>query len=70
MGKVVDITPNHDPMGLARDMVKAVEKEGIVAGFYVLLTEEGDLIYDGAAYHKKDLLWALERTKQNLLGGG
>jgi|TARA_Y100000296_G_C5134436_1_gene237407 hypothetical protein len=50
-------------------MREKVEQNTIVAGFYVLLTEDDELIYDGAAYHKKDLLWALHRTIKDLIDG-
>ncbi len=69
MSSLHSIIPPHEPIGLAQDMREKVEQNTIVAGFYVLLTEDDELIYDGAAYHKKDLLWALHRTIKDLIDG-
>jgi S-ribosylhomocysteine lyase LuxS involved in autoinducer biosynthesis len=64
MAVIIDITPHHEPVSLARDMVDRAP--GCSAGFYMLL--DGDeLVYDGCGMTKKDILWALERTKLRIL---
>lgn len=64
--KIHDITPSHNPISIARDMVDLAPS--CVAGFYVLLDKNDVLIYDGAGMKRKDLLWALERLKIELMG--
>lgn len=65
--EVVDITPMQDPIGLARDMVVRAQTENCKAAFYMLVDEDDELIYDGCAEQRKELLWALERLKAILL---
>jgi hypothetical protein len=69
MTEVHDITPLHNPVSLARQMVKDAEDEGSIAGFYILLNTDDSLTYQGAGVTSKDLLWALERMKGLVLNG-
>ena len=65
--EVHDITPMQDPIGLARDMEVRAQDKDFVAGFYLLMTEDGKLYYDGCSERRADLLWALERMKAEIL---
>ena len=64
---IPDITPDHNPVKLAKVMMKKAPE--CVAGFYCLLTDDGGLIYDAAGIHRRDLLWALEKTRIELIKG-
>lgn len=63
----VDITPNHNPVKLAQTMVE--KAPGAVAGFFILLDEDGGLYRDMNGMSERDILWALEKCKNELLNG-
>ena len=65
LAEVLDITPAHEPIGIARQMVK--HAIGAKAGLYVLMGDDDKLSWDMAGHCRKDLLWALERMKQELM---
>ena len=65
---VADITPEHNPLSLARDMIKLAEDPECVAGFYMVSFDDGSMRSDGCCYKKKDLLWAIEKLKMRVLG--
>lgn len=63
--KIHDITQGHEPVALARDMLaKAPECK---AGFAMLENPDGSLWFEGVGHRKKDLLWALERLKHDII---
>jgi len=67
--EVIDITKPDDPIGLARQMEKDAQADSFVAGFYMLVKEDGTLLYEGCAERRAELVWAIERLKAKLLGG-
>ena len=64
---VKDITPDHNPISLARDMVEIAGKEDAVAGFYLIAFADGTLTFDCAGNRRADLVWALEKMKLEIL---
>ena len=68
-----DITPDHVPVGLARDILDRVENEGsrarALAVVFLYTTKEGEpaLFYESCGHEKRDVLWALENLKKQLL---
>ena len=65
MTEVADITPGHEPIALARDMVERAP--GCTACVCVLVKEDGSLWYDMAGHQRKDILWALQRMIHALM---
>ena len=65
LAEVIDITPPHEPIGVAREMVRRAV--GAKAGLYVLVHADGKLSWSMAGHARKDILWALERMKQELM---
>ena len=64
--QVTDITPSHNPVWLAREMVhRAPEAK---AGIAILLND-GELWYDMAGFKRQDILWALQRMIHELMEG-
>ncbi len=63
--EVVDITPDHNPISLTKDMTKLAPDS--CAGFYILLKEDGSLHWDMCAMSKRDMLWALEKARIKLM---
>ena len=57
----------HDPVGLLEDGLEQAHARKAAAAVVVLVDGEGKLWFDCAGYHKKDVLWALERMKLELL---
>lgn len=64
---VTDITPDHSPIALAKEMLK--ESPDAIGGFYVLIDKDDTLTYDMAAITRKDLLWAIKKMENLLLNG-
>ena len=62
-----DITPSHNPIGLARDMEKVAINTESVAGLYILIDKDGHLKYDACGNENQQVLWALEIMKFNLM---
>ncbi len=56
---VIDITPPHLPIAVAKDMMERAPKA--VAAVAALVEEDGTLWYDCAGYKRKDVLWALQK---------
>lgn len=67
MSEVTDITPEHNPIALAREMEERAKQPDCVTGFYILIFKDGTMEYEGCADRKKDLLWALELMKKKVL---
>ncbi len=65
MSEVEDITPNHEPISLAREMVERAP--GAAAGLCVLVREDGSVWYDMAGHQRADVLWALQRMIHTLM---
>ncbi|MGI9489133.1 MAG: hypothetical protein ACR2RF_25260 [Geminicoccaceae bacterium] len=57
----------HDPQGLLEECSTRWRDEKLRAAFVLIVDEQDRLQWDGAAYQRKDLLWAIERFKQELL---
>ena len=53
---------------MARDMLKAAEDEDSIAGFYLVLKSDGRMKYDGCGETRRDLVWALEKMKAEVIG--
>ena len=71
MSKVVDITPQHEPLSIIREaeqeIIRSRDELNIVAAFVVLIDENGDLWRRAAGYQKRDVLWALMRCQNDLM---
>ena len=64
---VIDITPSHSPVRLAREMEKRAH--GVEAGLVVLTDGNGFLWYDMAGNERRDILWALQKMIHELMEG-
>ncbi len=62
---ISDITPKHDPLTLARDMVRVAP--GCAAGLYVLIERDGKVTYDMAGHQRAFILWGLQRMMHELM---
>lgn len=58
---------DHDPQGLLEDCATRWQDDHLKAALVIVTDEQGCLSWGGAAYQRKDLLWALERFKLELL---
>ncbi len=65
MNDIADITPDHSPVACAKEMLR--KAPGCKAGIFCLMLEDGSLDYDSSAFQTKDLLWALEAMKFDLM---
>ena len=65
MNDIGDITPPHEPISVARDMVK--EAPGCKAAVAVLVREDGSIWQDDCGHERAYVLWALERARQRLM---
>ena len=65
MNDVTDITPEHEPIALARKM--AVEAIGARAGVAILISEDGSLWYRMAGRERAYIMWALQRMIHMLM---
>ncbi len=65
---VADITPKHEPVGLAREMLELAP--GTVAGAYVLVQEDGVILFDTCGHDNRSVLWGLQKMCHNLMTGG
>lgn len=59
---------DHDPQGLLEDCAKRWTDERLRAAVVLVTDEQDRLMWDGAAYQKRDLLWMLEKFKLQILG--
>jgi len=64
-GDVADITPGSNPVALARDMLRDAPEA--LAGAYVLVKENGDVLYDMAGSQRAIVLWGLQRMIHHLM---
>ena len=62
---VADITPDHEPIALARKM--AAEAIGARAGIVILIGEDGELWYRMAGRERAYIMWALQRMVHQLM---
>ena len=62
---IADITPDHEPIALARKM--AVEAIGARAGVAILISEDGSLWYRMAGRERAYIMWALQRMVHQLM---
>lgn len=65
MGKVVDISPPHEPISLAREMVDRAP--GNKAALAVLVSEDGNIWYEMAGHERAYIMWALQRMVHQLM---
>ncbi len=65
MAEIVDITPEHDPIALAREMVERAP--GCRAGLVVLVRDDGSIWYDMAGHERAYIMWALQRMAHALM---
>jgi hypothetical protein len=65
---VADITPAHDPIAVARDMVERAP--GCRAGVCVLVKADGNIWYDCAGRRSADVLWALNCMIHQIMTAG
>ena len=67
MGKLLDITPQHNPITLSDEFKKVVEGGKAKAAFFAVIDEDDELIYAEAAFQGRDLLWLVELIKKDLM---
>ncbi len=67
MSAVTDITPDHSPVAVAREMVDTAINRKATAGAWVLVSPEGTLISDCAGVRTADLVWALTRMLHEIM---
>lgn len=65
MAEVHDITPLHEPIGIAREMLERAPE--CTSGLAVLVQRNGKLWFDSAGHQRKDILWALEKMIYELM---
>lgn len=59
MSAVTDITPLHEPIALAREMVERAPDA--TAAVCILVKSDGSLWYDMSGHRRVDVMWALQR---------
>jgi len=65
---ITDISPVHKPIALIREAERVIQEDGDITAAFVLMIREDDSVwFDGAADKRKDLLWAMERLKFELM---
>ena len=57
--KIVNITPAHKPISLAKEMVERAPESS--SALCVLVQSDGKLWYDMAGHRQLEILWALQR---------
>ena len=65
MDNVVDITPKHDPMGLAKEMVSRAPDAKV--GIAVLIKKDGEMWFDCCGNDAAYVVYALERMKHQIM---
>ena len=65
MSDIADITPDHEPIALAREM--ATEAIGARAGVAILISKDGSLWYRMAGRERAYIMWALQRMIHMLM---
>ena len=63
--KLADITPPHDPVSIARDMLE--KAPGCRAGLYVLIDADDRMHWEMCGHQRKDILWALQKMIHSLM---
>lgn len=63
--KIHDITPPHEPISVARNMIERAP--AATAGIAVLIDPDGLIWWEMAGHAKKDILWALVKMQQELM---
>ena len=64
-----DITPGFRVEALLRQQTELCREHGYKAAFFVAMTSNGELRSDMCGMEKKDILWALEVMKLQLIDG-
>lgn len=68
MTDIPNITPTHSPISLAQAMLDECKADPkIIGGFFMLVDEDGLITRDACGVRCADLVWALERTKLNVI---
>ena len=67
-GKVVDITPEHIPVALIREFADENRLKDAKAAFVIWLDKDDELQFEFCGLQSKDVLWALKRMEQRLMG--
>ncbi len=65
MATIDDITPDHEPISVARDMVERAP--GTKAALAVLVREDGSMWYETAGHEQAYVLWALQHMIHKLM---
>lgn len=65
MNNVADITPDHEPVALAREMVERAPDA--VAAFCVLVGKDGEIWRRACGHQKMEVVWACTRTIAELM---
>ncbi len=64
---IVDITPQHSPVSLAKSMAR--DAPNAVAGIYVLVDENGDIDFNMCGHSRMAILWGLAKLQAQLMEG-
>ena len=62
---IPDITPLHEPIGVAKDMLERAP--GCITAVGILVLGDGSMWFDSAGHARKDVLWALTRMIHELM---
>ncbi len=65
MAEISDITPDHEPIALAKEMVERAP--GCKAAVCVLVKADGKLWYDMSGHERAYIMWALQRLTHILM---
>jgi len=65
MSDVVDISPPHEPISLAREMVD--EAPGTKAAVAILVREDGSIWYRSCGHECAYVMWALQSMIHELM---
>ena len=58
-GEIADITPKHEPIAVARQMVERAPRAK--AALAVLVGEDGSIWFDSAGHERAYVLWGLQK---------
>ena len=61
-----DITPQHNPVRMLRDVANQAIERRYIAAVVIALREDDELDVEMCAIQKKDILWAMEKYKHKL----
>ena len=65
VAEISDITPAHEPISLAKEMVERAP--GCKAALCVLVKADGKLWYDMSGHERVYIMWALQRMVNILM---